>query len=211
MSNEDFAFDFRKPGWDGREDDGAPTDPKMRIKKKLCSVCGQSFPESDIADVEGHEMCHECAERQGKFVAGHSDIHDSLVNRNQYVDSHSDRKTSRIAIEGCFARLSKKGTLVRILSTGRSVMAPVLDLSITGLQCITHLAVELGEEIKIELRLPGLKDSLVLDGIIRRSVISGKEGEWKVGVEFTNLEFNTRRMIDNFARQVSTDRARQNK
>lgn len=173
---------------------------KLRQQKGICSVCEETVWRSDLKEVDGQQICRPCLAR--RTTSGTGKHAGTGKHRRQDGSAWANpRKNERVDVDHAFVRLAKPGGLFGLFGEDANV-GPAVDLSLTGVQCVTELNVKEGSEVKVELRLPGADRVLLMKGVIRWAR-DEQHGRRRVGVEFTDVDFEVRKAIERHMRSIS--------
>ncbi|MHC4886924.1 MAG: PilZ domain-containing protein [Planctomycetota bacterium] len=172
------------PSPDGQEESQAA--------KAICSVCAESHPRDAIHKVNGKPVCLACVARasttQLERNAGKQKREARFRAMTGAKGDHR-RETKRFEVPRTFAQLRKRGLLARVTGQGGQATGPVLDLSLSGMQCISELEFFPEDKIDIRLTVPAYNSPLLAVGIVRWIYAEGRNH--RLGVQFESMDEKT--------------------
>lgn len=162
--------------------------PSERIRdmtrNTVCWECGMEHRLTEVTRLDGRVICMKCFKELGL---------------DEQDDSHQEnRHGHRIPLKKQFVHLHKTGlaAIFRFLKQSDDVIGSVVDVSSTGLQCITSMPLKVDEIVQIDLALPGMDGVLPVKAAVRWI----EEGaNRRVGLEYVDLDQEARSFLVNFS------------
>lgn len=159
----------------------------------MCPTCNDSFPESQLDSSGLTGECPECrrrAEEERLAAEEKKQEQQQKYSEGERADLRNQRNAVRFEVDKCFVRVTRLGLTAKILRKDQNVMGPLLDLSLTGLQCESEGEFESGDHVSIRLLVPAFKEPLNLAGEVRWAE-AADAGHTRIGVRFDKTDANT--------------------
>ncbi|MBN2713568.1 MAG: PilZ domain-containing protein [Planctomycetes bacterium] len=159
----------------------------------ICETCGVSFSVS-LLDRNGYSMeCPDCRRirtRESERKEQTREMQRVNYEESGRSDQRSQRRDARFEVAKCFVRVQLLGITAKILRRDKPQMGPLIDLSITGLQCEEEGDFGKGDPVMIELLVPAFSTPLKMRGNVCW-VQSLGGGRVRMGVRFDKTDEKT--------------------
>lgn len=164
--------------------------PAKARQRELCSLCLRAFHRQVLTCRDGQLFCPGCAAGQGGPAAAKG-------RPRQHYLKGSERDSERFDVPRSFVHLCRpaRSWFMRLLGRKRRDVCELIDLSVTGMQCLTKAPFEAGEAIGIELGLSTLAEPLALRGTVVW-VRYGADGQQRLGLRFEALGRNAQLCLE---------------
>ena len=156
----------------------------------LCPTCGDSFPAAHLDQRGLTNECPVCQRREEERRLEEEEKQELKRERDAQSDRaglRSQRRAERFEVAKCFVRVNRLGLTAMLLRRNGPTLAPLIDLSRTGLQCIADGAYAKGESIGVSLLVPAFKEPLSLQATVMWVAPAG-EGRARIGLNFDDVE-----------------------
>lgn len=167
---------------------------RKQSREDLCAQCGQPFT-VEMKDVHSEwTICPVCRDkmlRRRKSESERRRVHREKQEHSDRAGLRSQRAAVRFEVARCFVRVSRIGLTAVLLRRSKPRMGPLVDLSMTGLQCVSEGTFEAGDPVSISLLVPAFNEPLALKGMIKWAEPEGKE-QTRIGVHFDQTDEKTR-------------------
>jgi hypothetical protein len=163
--------------------------------RTLCEVCGKAVLVAEADAVEGKMLCPQCGVVRRKE---HDQADEKKEKEREMMRSsgiRSRRRADRFEVAQCFVRVAPIGLTAMLLRQDKLRVGPVVDLSRTGLQCISDNKFEKGDIIKVEILAPAFSKALQLRGTVRWAIHEAS-GQTRMGVEFDSADTKTQAHLE---------------
>lgn len=107
----------------------------------------------------------------------------------------------RFAVPNAYVKFSE-ASLLSFLHA-RSRQSQLIDISMGGLQMICPRAIDIGEQLRLDIHLPAIQHYLRSKGQVRwLSHLSNPSPHYRIGIEFTGLNESARKELKHLVREI---------